>query len=857
MNNDPNQLRDLCLRKENEKIHGCLDSKSNEDLLKLFAQIVNNNPFLYEPAIEIIVSRLYSDEDEFVDLLCKLIENLSYNLGFASIEETASKNPDMTIKIVKKIITRGTRPGICSGAIISPLIGRGLVDDEVVSKLKSDNPVMQRHSLVAIGNYFIKNKEGFSKSLTERLIEVSENVNQDNTDILIQCLVRALLIDKNSVLPILEKEIERRGYPAASKYIHIARFRENFPILLLKKAVQVIEAETPENEMIDDALAQIYEADPGFVVERLRERVNIGHRVPFASVMLKYNIQKAGASPVIKMLEEEINNGTLTMTYFGDSILKDFFVSGQELVEWCKKWKDDKNKETVVLRSLAGILTDLMNYQPSSVRDDAIAIVKEFATKKGTDYNELTKVINLGKDPNVGAEYKEASIKALYVINQILHPPIQINTAILERNLKNFPHLTEAIGYDWLVRSSKSKSPHLLAYIYSEEPDFSKIEELAKKFESEKNEKKRLGIALQYNFLASAALEQLYWEQIFKTLDDYSLKIPSSKLRDSDNAESILAEAEVLARLAPHFKVELEPDIEEFRPKRLDAKIECNGQEALIEVVAVDEKIELEVAHGGISVPGGKVKNVLLTKFKNQLKSGEADPEIPVVLILGLKNLDDSDVGDAIYGQLKFRFKTRTDTQQIVEKGVIRSNNSFYEEKNSDIVSVIAAYKRDYKRKDSLIGRLYRPPYQILPRNPMSSDFRLKLRNALFGESENSYWQSLLKIEGVDESTSKKLHAGGIEDLEILAMATDAELRIQGFEVQQLQKFQVEAKRILNALATDSIKFLKGIDQTAYDSMTKKGIHLITQVKELTGAPEGVNSSTWGVIMADAKRIAN
>lgn len=838
---------------------GILDHKSNEYILELFEQIIDNNPFLYEPAIGIIISKIYSEEDRFVRLLCKLIENTSSDLAFDKIiepiKEIALRQQEKTLAIANKMINIGIRPGICSGIIISPLLGRDIVDKEMILNLKSNDPVLQRYSLVAICNSFLKRDEKIFKLFIPNLLKVAENVNLDNTDILIQCLIRVYLINKDSVLPILEREIEQRGYVAAATYLRTTRYEKELPISLLKKALHIIEVETPESEMIDDALGRIYEEDQSFVVERLRERLREGG-IRLAGTMLEYNIKRVGPSPVIQMLEEEIDNGNLTMINVGESILKNFVLSKQEWLEWCKKWKDDKKKEIIVLRSLAEILTDLMSYQPSPVRDDAITLVKEFTKKKGLDYDKETKGINFGKDSNEGRECKEATIKALHIINQILNPTIQIDTEVLKRNLKNYPYLSKAIGADWLVGSSKSKSPHLLAYIYGEERDYDRMEELAKEFESEKDEKKRLLIAWQYEFLAHALPVCSYWEQVFKTLDEYKLKIPESKLRSPDNADSVLTEAEVLARLAPNFKVELEPDIEELRPKKLDARIEFNGVKALIEVAVVNEKIELDVAHGGISLPGGKVKNVLLNKLKGQLKKGEVDPKVPVILVLYLHNvLDGYEVENAIYGQLQFHWKTRTDKHQVVEEGPTRASNSFYEVKNSDIVTAIAAYKRDYTKNDPLIGRLYRPPYHINPRNPLGREFRLKLRNALFGNSENSLWQTLMKIEGINEELAKKLHFNGIEDIDVLASVKGDELIVDGFTNDQLLEFQKEAIRVVYALQTDSIRFLKGIDQNTYDTLTKKEIHLITQLTKLTEIPEGIDSSIWSVIIDDAKRI--
>ena len=101
-----NQLRDLCFSKDREKIREYLNNKSNENLLKIFANIIDSNPFGYEPAIEIIVSRLYSDDDRFVKLLCKLIENTLSDLAFGKIIEPikkiAVKQQEKTLVITKK-----------------------------------------------------------------------------------------------------------------------------------------------------------------------------------------------------------------------------------------------------------------------------------------------------------------------------------------------------------------------------------------------------------------------------------------------------------------------------------------------------------------------------------------------------------------------------------------------------------------------------------------------------------------------------------------------------------------------------------------------------------------------------------
>ncbi|MBO8143542.1 MAG: hypothetical protein H0Z16_03020 [Thermodesulfobacterium sp.] len=861
MNTNIDTLKDLCFKPKKE-VDEYLEKKSDKELLEIFEYIIKNNPFSYESAIEFIVNKLYSSNETFVKLLCSLIEKTAFDLAFgmiiSPIKRVASNNPKKTVEIVKKIIDLKIGDGLCSGIIISQLLEDSAINDEIISHLKSNDLFLQKHSLVAIHEFLTtKSDTEHTKFLIENLIRVVENIDQENTDILVQCLIDAFFIDRESILPVLEREIERRGYLAAIIYAKNVLFRRELPISLLKKAVQIIESENSENEIIDIALARIYEEDKDYVINKLRERIRESDKVRIAGDMLIYAIQK-DYSAVIQMLEEEIDNRNYKMVYFGEHILKEFFPSKKEWLDWCKKWKDDERKRKIILRSLGEILTDLMNYKPSTIRDEAITLVKEFASKEGIDYEKETKKINLGKDTHEGAEYKESTVKALYVVKNLLHPPARINTEILRENLKNYPYLSKAIGDDWLIKIANSRRPHLLAYIYSEKVDYEKISELSKKIELEKDVNKKLQIAWQYEQLVHTLSAQLYWEQVFKTLDEYGLKIPKlkQKLKNPENAKSVLAEAEVIARLAPHFKVKIEPDIPELRPKRLDAKIEFNGQECLIEIAVVKERIEVEVSCGPTAIPGGKVKNVLLSKFRNQLKEGKVDPKMPVVLVLCLENvLNSYEVENAIYGQLQLRFKMQTDTGQIIEEGTTRAENSFYDIEGTNIVTAIAAYKRNYTKKDPLVGKLYQPPLSVAPKNPLSRIFRVKLRNALFGESECSNWRSLLKIEGIDENMAKKLYDNGIEDLRVLAMVTDEDLKMESFDIQKMKEFQREAIRVINALATNSIKFLKGINQDIYNILLKNNIYLINQIIELTETPEGIDSAAWKKIREDAKRI--
>lgn len=856
------ELRDLRMISYNPedrpKVEDKLQKKSDEQLYDLLDHVINESPFSFKLVIEFIIQKLYSDDERFVDLLRKLIEKVSPDMGcghiIAPIEDIALKHPDITISISNKMLKQGIRPGICSGFMISPLLGKGIVDEEILTHLRSDDSLLKRRALVGLCNSFIRKEEASAKMFIPTLLDIAKNIDDDDSDIIINTLIAASRLDQKSVIPIISEEINRRGYIAALVFARTNMYYPDTPMDMLKKSVSIIESESPENNIIDEVLGYIYEKEPGYVIERLRSRVN-GSRYPLAHGMLEHFIRK-NPNPIIQMFEEEMDNRNPSMLYHGASFIGDYLLLPNQWLEWCKKWKDDDKKEPVVLSLIAKILSNLLDNDPDGISNDAIALAKEFTEKKGFDYETETKGIKYEDDKD-----KEEIVKALRIINQIIYPPSTIDTDVLDEVLSNYPYVSKTFNTKWLIRSGKSRKPHLLSYIYSKKPDIEKMKQLLDQFNSEENVNKKIAIGLLYNSHLHLKLSQDYWEKVFETLDKGKIKIPSGKLKDVENASSILAEAEVIARLVPYFKIELEPDIEELRPKRLDALIDYNGEKALIEVASVSQKLEHQEAgtHKVISgMPGDKIKNVLLDKYQKQLKKGVNNPGLPIIIILDVGAFAGHvmDTENAIYGQFQFSYRMNTETNIVVEEGATRAfENSFYKfDENTNIVTSIGSYSRDYTKPDPLIGRLYPPLASIIPKNPMSRKFRIILRNALFGDSETSNWKSMMKVEDIDETLARKFYNNGIEDLGELASTTDEELIIDGVDLERMKIYQKEAKRIAAALHFGSIKYLRGIDQPTYDILTSKGIHLTENLLKIQ-KPTEIAQQIWDTMIQDAKRI--
>lgn len=805
-----------------------LDEVSNEDLVELTKKFLEM-PFQFKNVLTSALNRLFDDTAEFAEMFNKFYE-VTYS-DLTPLREGTINKQKQVFSLVKRLIHIGKSPGILAGILLSWIVQEmDEAKDFMIEGLNSNDLDLQRCSLIAL-NSIMSNADIQDKSkYFDILKKVTSNISQENTNLLIFSLQCAFEEDEDSFGTILESEIIRRGINGAKEYILVGRSKISFSIL--QKAVEIVESEDPESYIVNMGLAKIYENDPDFVVEKLKNRLIDHKRIELKDEILLNKINEIGIGPVIEMLESLIDEGNSVLPQVNENILENFFPNFEKNVDWiawCEKWKDDPKKEEVILKSLGFILSKLISYEPSEIRDRAIKIVKYFAERKSIDYDAKTRGINLGKDSHEGKENKESAIKALSVLYLILNPPALIYVETLSENLKKAPRLSEAIDADWLKKSANSPNPHPLVYIFHEKSNENGLSKY-----------------------------QLYWENVFAILDDYKIKIPIDRLQDGFNVWSHLAEAEVFSRLAPHFKFIKEPKIPELKLKKLEALIEHDGEKALIEVRTVHEKLEESLAHGVVySSPGGKVKSVLRNKFEVQLKGGKADPNMPILIVLCLERFmgfgDMVEVTNAIYGAIQLSYKIRNDTHEIVEEGTNREENAFYDISGTEIVTAIGAYRRDYDKDDPLVGKLYHS-YKT-PKNKMSQKFKLRLREALFGESEISEKKSLMQVCGINEKMAQLLYSNGIEDLGVLAVIRENDFVIEGVSWEELSQLQKEAIRVIKAINNGSVRFLKGIDQKTLTILHNHKIYLIHEMLKLDVPLKGISNEVWFLLKEDAIRI--
>ncbi|WP_406661554.1 hypothetical protein V7O66_03295 [Methanolobus sp. ZRKC3] len=798
----------------------------DEASLYSVANFLLQERYMHCDILSYIIINLFDDTDDFISLICQFLEGpYQYcNCKYADqiIKDTVLDKLDVSFSIVKSMVNMGDEKGLSAGIILSMIYTTLPEANEFLKNgLKSENASFQRCSLVSLLNT-TKDMDAKNIEYFNILKDISSNISEENNFYLIRCLQIASTLKSDVFQDVIENEIVKRGSNAAILYIQ--SWKNNFPkaIYILKKAIEILESENADEHWIDHGLAKIYEHDSSFVAERIRNRSHEPKRLKLMDSYLETIIKDVGNEPIIHLIEDEIDAGNTILKYTCVGLLESLFLSHEKWILWCNKWKDDKRKESCILKSLGLILTKSINdYRVNDVRENAIQLVQYFAEKNAIDYAKLTKGINFGADTTEGYENKEKTLKSLVVLKEITSPRVEIDFEQLNVHLNNAPCLCKAFGSSWLLKNAKSQNPHIINYIFSDD-------------------------YIQYHS---------YLENAFFVLDKYGIRMKRAKLRDVDNGINILAEVEIISKLAPYFKITPEPDIDKLKPKNLDLMIEYNGEKALIEIATIEERLEVKFAHGFISIPGGKTKNVLLNKFKSQLYGGNIDVELPIIIVLNLRGfLSHDDVQNGVHGLLQFSYNMNTDTHEVVTEGSTRENNGFYDEEKTEVVTAIAAYKRNINRTDNFKGKLYRSIRP--PLNKMSPEFMVRFRDAMFGSSEISEWRTLLKIQDIDEELATLFYSKGIDDIGVLANIAKNDVEIEDFDWTHILQFKHEAIRIISALSTGSIKYLQGMDETLYSTLIDEGIYLIKQLLEKETIPEGIDECRWNLLREDARRIS-
>ncbi|AKB48280.1 hypothetical protein MSKOL_2503 [Methanosarcina sp. Kolksee] len=669
----------------------------NKNELYSYANKLLEKPNEINEILLILLRKLFEDKKEFVDIFCKFLEEAyEYYLSGSKIETIiaeVTERIDISFNFVKAMVNMGDEKGISSGILLFMIYDKMKeADIFLMQGFKSENENYQRCSLVSLLNIIHNDAPNIEKYL-DILKNAAPDILYENEDRLIFCLQQAFNKKPEMFRQLLESEIERRGASAARSYICIKRTSSENSISVLKKAIEILESKSCYEMYVDWGLSEVYQSDPSFVVKKIKDRLHEKNRFKLMDDHLNMEIKKVGNDPIIELIESEIDVGK----QISINILKDVFSSEEDWISWCEKWKEDSRKESIILKSLGVVLTELVRYKHTDLRDQAISLVKWFAENKSLDYEKETKGINYGSNKN-----KENIMKALHILDKILNPVVSFDINKLKQNLKNAKCLCNTIGYNNIIKKAE---------LNQDNP----------------------GIIIK-SFGTCNPIYQCYLESLFQNINRYHIKYPNpirkltEDLLNPDKDFPTISEIEVASRLAPNFKITTEYKVPNTK-SNLDMLIEDvkSGEKALIEIATIryDYKSHMYPERaaecrfvGGKGSKGDNINNALDKKLKKQLKglldavkNGKKPLEYPLIILF---NVESPFAIDTLFNQGE------------IETCLI----GFFQKDNIEFISKIGIYNLKFDEKYKIFGRLYEPLKP--PQHKMSSEFEKKLKYSLY-----------------------------------------------------------------------------------------------------------------------------
>lgn len=815
---------------ENKFDEKLFDSVSSKNELYLYAEnIVESRKLSDYPFCAEIIVYLFEDSDQFSKLLKGfLLLGLQFDL-FQIIYQKIDGNPDISYRLFMRSIDVPDAKCIVPGIILSGTVDKYAEAREwFESNLKSGNDVYKRCLLKTLELLF---KLQYNEEQSDYFVGLAENI--DDSYILLDSWGYFFILHK--LFQIDPDRFENRVISkicdknTAKSYISVINRDGVFSQKGLEKALSILEKESPLDWDLEEGLVKLYSQNPGFVVDIFRNRLQLWKSTNIFPEGHLESFKEIGITPILEMIEEEIDKGNVLAILMCSYNFITLFSNIQEAVDWCEKWKKDPKKRISVLELLRLIISGNLEKTIDKSINSAIGIVIEIAKEYNIDYNKSTKHINKTSDPSINDEDKLKGLCGIDIIfDRINREKIDIEQ--LKINLNNAPSVKKYLSESYLIESAESEEPHPFAYLFSHKP--------------------KDGTAL--------TPEQSYWELVFKRLDEKSIINSKKKreLKDITNILSTLVEFNIFFKLLDKFDIEVEPSIPELIGKKLEAKLthKSSGESAYLEIFMLEEPIEAKYSPGGFYSTKPKLKYSLNAKFKKQFGKGEIDLSLPLIVIADYRyQIDFNMYADSLYGESYCAAKVYPD-KGYVEEGIKRKSDGFFKISGTDVISAIAVlYKPEFGGVSLYNGAIHSHPN---PKHPLSPKTWIDLRDLLYGDNARKSIRSLDIIDGIDEEKAELLYSNGIDSIYYLALVDLSHYSIDGISSEELKYFQDEARRMLSAKSSDSIKCLKDINPDIILILKENGIERITQLRAVD-KPDEIQGSDWEPLIEEAENIFN
>jgi hypothetical protein len=380
----------------------------------------------------------------------------------------------------------------------------------------------------------------------------------------------------------------------------------------------------------------------------------------------------------------------------------------------------------MALQTMRRILTEIYPSQTDKMNiiNSCFEVLSEMANSKGINVQRIIR----GEPDKL--------FQCFRLIEELRLERKELDFEVILRNLENYKAICDFLGADWFraIRDEKNKTHPLLISLSYEDPNEKRFLEEIEAFTRETNEWKRYLRSLRIKDMLKPTTFLQYLNEMLQLVVSKSAKLREIRagLKNETQFWETLSEIEVISSFARTYNVDIAPKINH---KRLDLRVELNGENLFIEVISPNMFKPLRYISGKALDIKNRVRDKVHDEFKAHLKDMETQENTPIAIVIdiGRSEISYDFVEDCLMGSLQLTMLIDKKTGKVVKEYATRAENSMHDlERGTDVLSAVICYKTSLG-KDLKFHKQGKIIPNVHARNPLSRDVIEKVDNSLFG----------------------------------------------------------------------------------------------------------------------------
>lgn len=680
----------------------------NKKMAKILECLVDDYVFRWLDFIRFILPKVAS-EKSFVNLLRKIIlkikEDLAQGTFIRALIKIGEENPKLGFFLYGQMAVEKEEELIPYSSFLLGGAGRKNFDyafSMIEEGLKNENPNLKAAYIRALRVIF-ENESKLKKP--RKIFEILDRFSSDNEHVVVQIETLKAYFDFSRIQP---NKCTKHLIKFATRRNSIIRFHlaneiwlRNLPNREDEIDILKLCAEDEDVNVLSRISSALSKKGQEFPEKSLKIIKDWTIRGKYSYVYeIEYCLKEIGKSHLdrcIKEVETWIEEKNDRLEFFIPKILQELSSTDyRQLIESVKTWSS-RNEIfwKTSLETIRAVLTEIFPPEASQeyLIDSCFSTLKAMAKEKNID---VKKAIRGESDK---------FFQCFRLIEELELERQELDYKKIFDNLKQYEMIRSFLGEKWFqkMEKEKNKTNPLLISLSSEPP----------------NEER-----------SSAFLE--YLENLISIVSQNNKSRElKSVLRNEDQFWETISELEVISSFMKNYHVEIAP---KFNGKKLDAKVEINARNLLIEVINPNMFKPLRYLSGKALSVKNIARDKIFDEFKHHLKEIEMQEDVPIVIVIdiGRSLIDYDSVEDYLMGTAQLTMLLDKEKGKVIKTFPSRAEDSAHQlEAGTDILSAVVCYKR-YLGKDRnfhIEGKIIENKYA---KNPLDSDLIEKISICFF-----------------------------------------------------------------------------------------------------------------------------